>query len=117
MIEEHHCSHGKLGQSAAESLFALVVDQATEKLRGGSVLKNDLKDVFETVSELYEELESQDISVKNNQTVIENYLNGDITIQPSFNMMLRTAIIPTRDIDGKKSKISGKTFDTLLERR
>lgn len=110
MIEEHHCSHGKLDQKAAEPLFLLVVDQAIEKLKSGNLLKNDLKDVVETVSDLFEEMRTDDNTINSNLTVLENYLNSDISIHSSFDKMLRSTIIPAREVDQKKSGVSSKSY-------
>ncbi|KAI9478245.1 MAG: hypothetical protein EXX96DRAFT_570148 [Benjaminiella poitrasii] len=106
IIEEHHCTHTKLDQKAAELLFTLVADAVVAKLKGGALLKNDLKDVIETVAGLFEELPASHPYIKNNQTIIENYLNSQLTIYPSLNSILRTAIIPTTEISPNKTKVS-----------
>jgi hypothetical protein len=111
MIEEHHCTHSIMNQKASEPLFELVVHSAVEKLQGGVLLKNDLKDVIDTVSELFEDLPTKHPLVKNNQTIIENYLNSEIDLHPSLNMMLRTSIIPTNSIDPVKTNTSSKDIE------
>lgn len=110
MIEEHHCTHSDMNQKTSEPLFELVAHSAMEKLQGGSLLKNDLKDVIDTVSELFAELSMKHPLVKNNQTIIENYLNSEIDVHPSLNMMLRTSVIPTNTIDPVKTNTSGKGY-------
>lgn len=110
-IEEHHCVHYELDQKASEPLFALVVDAVIDKLKGGSLLKNDLKDVIDTVSDLFEELDTKDhIQLKTNEKIINDYLNSELELHPSLNMILRTSIIPTTEIDPKKSNISTVLF-------
>lgn len=103
--------HSQLDQKAAEPLFALIADAAIETLKGGLLLKNDLKDVVETVSDLFDELDTnQHAQVKDNKKIIEEYLNSRIELHSSFDMMLRTAIIPTVEINPKKTDISPVFF-------
>jgi hypothetical protein len=108
LIEEHHCVHIPLDQKAAEPLFALVKDAVVEKLEHGTILKTDLKDVTDTVSELFEDLPSSNAFIDSNKNIIEDYLKSDLELHPSMDRMLRTAIIPTTLIDSEKSKISCK---------
>ncbi|KAI7905962.1 uncharacterized protein BX663DRAFT_483630 [Cokeromyces recurvatus] len=110
MIEEHHCIHTKLDQKAAELLFTLVADTAVDKLRGGILLKNDLKDAVDTVSDLFENLPTSHPYIRNNQKIIENYLFSQLTIYPSLDSILRAAIIPTIDIDSKKTNTSSVLY-------
>ncbi|KAK4510606.1 uncharacterized protein ATC70_005037 [Mucor velutinosus] len=110
-VEEHHSVHSHLDQKAAEPLFTLIADEAIEKLQGGLLLKNDLKGVVETVSRLFEELDTkQHVQVRNNKKIIEDYLDSPIELHSSFDMMLRAAIIPAVDIDPKKTDISSVFF-------
>lgn len=100
-----------MDQKASEPLFALVVDAVIDKLRGGSLLKNDLKDVIDTVSNLFEELDTKDhIQLQTNEKIINDYLNSELELHPSLNMILRTSIIPTTELDPKKSNISTVLF-------
>ncbi|KAI8639579.1 hypothetical protein BD408DRAFT_371457 [Parasitella parasitica] len=116
-IEEHHCIHNSLGRKAAEPLFALVADAAIEKLKGGSLLKNDLKDVVETVSSLFEDLNTKThIQLKNNEGIIQTYLNGKLEMYSSLDTMLRTAILPTVDIDPRKIDVSPVLFSIFYIR-
>lgn len=108
MIEEHHCIHNHLDQKAAEPLFALVVDAVVEKLQHGTILKTDLKDVIDSVSELFEDLPLTNSLVKANKIIIDDYLKGDLQLYSSMDKMLRTAIIPTTLIDSEKTKTSSK---------
>jgi hypothetical protein len=71
-------------------------------------LKTDLKDVIETVSESFEDLPMENDLIKNNKTIIENYLNSKIELYPSFDRILRTAIIPTNNISSEKTNTSSK---------
>ncbi|KAG1115147.1 hypothetical protein G6F42_014009 [Rhizopus arrhizus] len=101
----------QLDQKAADPLFALIADAAIETLKGGLLPKNDLKDVVETVSDLFDELDTnQHAQVKDNKKIIEEYLNSRIELHSSFDMMLRTAIIPTVEINPKKTDISPVFF-------
>lgn len=110
-IEEHHCVHSDLNQKASEPLFELIVDSAVEKLERRSLLKADLKDVVDTVSDLFEELPVDNPLVENNKNIIQAYLNSDLGLHSSIDSMLRTAIIPTMNIPCKKTKISSKLRD------
>lgn len=110
-VEEHHCVRSHLDQKAAEPLFTLIADEAIEKLQGGLLLKNDLKVVVETVSRLFEELDTKkNIQVRSNKKIIEDYLDSPIQLHASFGTMLRAAIIPTVHIDPKKTDISPVFF-------
>ncbi|CEP06985.1 hypothetical protein, partial, partial [Parasitella parasitica] len=110
-IEEHHCVHSSLDRKAAEPLFALVVDAAIEKLKDNSLLKNDLKDVVETVSSLFDDLDTKEhANMKNNERIIHDYLCSNLEMHSSLDSMLRTAIIPTVDIDSQKTAISPVLF-------
>ncbi|GAN06215.1 hypothetical protein MAM1_0115c05695 [Mucor ambiguus] len=110
-VEEHHSVHSHLDQKAAEPLFTLIADEAIEKLQGGLLLKNDLKGVVETVSHLFEELDTKKhVQVRNNKKIIEDYLDSQIQLHSSFDTMIRAAIIPTVDIDPKKTGISPVFF-------
>lgn len=110
-MEEHHSAHSQLDQKAAEPLFTLIADEAIEKLQGGLLLKNDLKGVVETVSDLFDELDTeQHVQVRNNKKIIEDYLDSQIQLHSSFDMMLRAAIIPTSEIEPKKTDISPVFF-------
>ncbi|KAI9260891.1 hypothetical protein EDC94DRAFT_610142 [Helicostylum pulchrum] len=105
-IEEHHCIHSDLDQKASEPLFELIVDSAFKKLERRSLLKADLKDVIDTVSDLFEELPVDNVLVENNKNVIQAYLNSDLGLHYSVDSMLRTSIIPTMNIPCEKTKIS-----------
>ncbi|KAL9554649.1 hypothetical protein MBANPS3_002732 [Mucor bainieri] len=110
-VEEHHSVHSHLDQKAAEPLFTLIADEAVEKLQGGQLLKNDLKGVVETVSRLFEELDTDShAQVRNNKKIIEDYLDSHIQLHASFDAMLRAAILPTVDLDPHKTDISPVFF-------
>ncbi|KAI8080754.1 uncharacterized protein B0P05DRAFT_72267 [Gilbertella persicaria] len=127
MIEEHYCAHSELDKKASEPLFALVADASIEKLKNGILLKNDLKDVVETVSTLFSDLPTRHPLIKNNQRVIDDYLNSSIEFRSSLDVMLRDAIIPANPIDPSKTNTSavyykifwirGKTFRIQLKSR
>lgn len=108
MIEEHHCMHSDLDQKSSESLFELVVESAIEKLEQRSLLKADLKDVIDTVSDLFEELPTGNILIEKNKNIIQTYLDSDLELYSSIDSMLRTSIIPTTNIPCEKTKISSK---------
>lgn len=111
MIEEHHCVHSDLDQKACEPLFALVVNSAVEKLESRTLLKTDLKDVVDTVAELFDELPMNNIQIQNSKNIIETYLNSDIELHLSIDSMLRTSIIPTINVSSKKTNTSSKLYN------
>lgn len=84
----------------------MVVDSCVEKLEGGSLLKSDLKDVIEAITDLFEDLPLTNSMVKSNKDAIESYLNSDIELSSSLDRVLRTAILPITDISAKKSGTS-----------
>lgn len=108
MIEEHHCVHNDLDQKACEPLFALVVNSAVERLESSTLLKTDLKDVIDTVSELFDELPMKNIHIQSSKIIIETYLNSDIELHSSIDSMLRASIIPTINVSSKKTNTSSK---------
>ncbi|KAI8378602.1 hypothetical protein BD560DRAFT_389864 [Blakeslea trispora] len=110
VIEEHYCSHSELDRKPAEPLFALVVNAAEERLRNGALLKNDLKDVVETVSLLFEDLPINHPQVKNNHKIIDDYLDSRIEFRASLDMMTRDAIIPANPLDPIKTNLSPVFF-------
>ncbi|CAO3660434.1 unnamed protein product [Rhizopus stolonifer] len=113
LIEEHYCTHRKLDQKAAEKLFGLVSNAAIKKLTSGSLLKADLKDVIDTVSEHFEQLPSSEkqTAISSNKKVIENYLDGDLDLSSRFTgSIYRKTLIPTVPIDAKKNNISAVFF-------
>ncbi|OBZ89568.1 Histone transcription regulator 3 [Choanephora cucurbitarum] len=110
VIEEHYCSHSELDHKAAEPLFSLVASAAEEKLRNGTLLKNDLKDVVETVSTLFEDLPIKHPQVKNNHKIIDDYLNSKIEFRTSLDMMTRDAIISANPLDPAKIGLSPVFF-------
>ncbi|KAI9264814.1 hypothetical protein BY458DRAFT_513660 [Sporodiniella umbellata] len=108
LIEEHYCTHHKLDETAAEKLFELVDTAVIKKLNSGVLLKGDLKDVIDTVSEYFEQIpSSQKHVIDANKTVIENYLDSDLELSSnSTDSICRKALIPTVPIDAQKHKIS-----------
>lgn len=101
-----------MGQKAAEKLFGLVSSAAIKKLNSGSLLKADLKDVIDTVSEHFEQLPSSEkqTAINSNKKVIKNYLDGDLDLSSNFvGSIYRKTLIPTVPIDAKKNNISGNT--------
>lgn len=106
MIEEHHCVHSDLDQKACEPLFSLVVNSAVERLESRTLLKTDLKDVIDTVSELFDALPTNNPQIQNSKNIIETYLNSDIELHSSIDSMLRAAIIPSINISSKKTNTS-----------
>lgn len=99
-----------MDQKAAERLFNLVADAAVKRLKSGSLLKGDLKEVVEAVSDLFEELPKVDNQspLHFNRTIIKNHLNRDISLSSSISSLYRKTLIPTVPIDGKKHNISRK---------
>ncbi|KAI7893343.1 uncharacterized protein EV154DRAFT_501727 [Mucor mucedo] len=106
MIEEHHCVHSELDRKACEPLFSLVVNSAVERLENRTLLKTDLKDVIDTVSELFDELPKKNVLIRSSKNIIETYLNSDIELHSSIDGMLRAAIIPSINISSKKTNTS-----------
>ncbi|KAI8967147.1 hypothetical protein BDF20DRAFT_901944, partial [Mycotypha africana] len=110
-IEEHHCSHLKMDQKAAAPLFGLIVEAAVQKLKSGQLLKADLKDVVDTVSEHFEELSPKGHPwIKQNADRIEAYLKRGIRFHSSFDQVKRTAILPTVEICPEKTHTSPVFF-------
>ncbi|CEI91811.1 hypothetical protein RMCBS344292_06089 [Rhizopus microsporus] len=110
LIEEHYCTHINMDQKAAERLFNLVADAAVKRLKSGSLLKGDLKEVVEAVSDLFEELPkvNNQSPLHFNRTIIKNHLDRDISLSSSISGLYRKTLIPTVPIDGKKHNISRK---------
>lgn len=90
-----------------------MVDSAVKKLEQRSLLKTDLKDVIDTVSDLFEELPTNNPLIESNKSIIEAYLNSDLELHSSIDSMLRTSIIPAMSLPYKKVKISSKLRDTI----
>ncbi|KAI7879176.1 hypothetical protein K492DRAFT_208427 [Lichtheimia hyalospora FSU 10163] len=109
-IEEHNANHEKLDQKAAEALFALVVDSVVKRLNKGAPLRNDLKDVVDTVSDLFQSLPTNDSRIQLNQAVITNYLANDIKLQHSISDMMRESSISANHIYPERSSASSVYF-------
>ncbi|KAI9312531.1 hypothetical protein BX666DRAFT_2031252 [Dichotomocladium elegans] len=105
-IEEHNAIHETLSQKAAEPLFALVVDSVIDRLNRGAPLRNDLKDVVETVSNLFENLPSGNMHVELNQYTITKYLSQDIKLQHSIADMMSECRISAVPIYPERSRVS-----------
>lgn len=71
-------------------------------------MKVDLKDVVEAITDLFEELPITNPLVRSNKDIIEAYLDSDLELHPSIDSVLRTAIIPTIDINPEKTNTSCK---------
>lgn len=114
MIEEHYCTHVKMDQKAAERLFKLVVKAAVVKLQSGALLKGDLKDVVDAVSDLFEQLPEKQIIIDSNKKVIEDYMNSDLNLSLSINSIYRKTLIPILPVDRKKNNISCKFYFAVI---
>lgn len=55
-IEEHHSTREKLNPKAAEPMFSLVADTVVDKLERNVPLRNDMKNVIDTVCGLFDAL-------------------------------------------------------------
>ncbi|KAI8985349.1 hypothetical protein BDB01DRAFT_787727 [Pilobolus umbonatus] len=106
IIEEHHCVHTDLDKESSEPLFALVVQPVTDKLMHGLLLKNDLKDVIDYLSDFFQDLPLKHPHVQRNKNLIDNWLDSEITIHPSLTSMLRDAAFPIVDIHPKTCRLS-----------
>ncbi|KAI8366707.1 uncharacterized protein BYT42DRAFT_587609 [Radiomyces spectabilis] len=104
VIEEHNAAHEIITQKAAEPLFNLVVNTVLEKLERGSPLKSDLKDVTDTLMELFQKPPTDHYQVKANLKIIDGYLNRHIDLHQSIDSMLRYANIATIPVRSTKKK-------------
>ncbi|CAO3617860.1 unnamed protein product [Cunninghamella blakesleeana] len=106
LLEEHHALHSEIDLPATEHLYKIVIDGILKKLNRNAQLKNDLKDVVDVVSDVVNDLPTNNRYVDHNKKIIEAYLNSPIDITVSLKSMLKKCNLPFVKLKNKSPSIS-----------
>ncbi|OZJ04642.1 hypothetical protein BZG36_02054 [Bifiguratus adelaidae] len=110
ILEEHEAKPSPLEEGDVELIFSMLIPVLYSKLDRGATLKQDVKDIFDQISEFYKELPEGDGQLQNNKSVIDSYLESQMRCTTVQDFQSDKWMPPLRSISRSNENAFSKVY-------